>query len=154
MRTDIEELCKCLAGSDLETALIDAATLLDNWSSRERTGDAGPLEENDARARLKATLIDRLQDDPSQPRASTIIWVIGKLFDDSLEPYLATLVELYIQREDLFSHLHQTLIALDNLGAIACVQHHEEGWSNTRELFPRMQRIGVDYLRMREERFR
>jgi hypothetical protein len=157
MDRDIEDLCGRLRSADvddvlLDAALLDAASLLDRWATRERTRDVGPLKDDDARAGLREALIDRLSPDPTHERAGTVVWLLGKLFDASLEPYFAELLEIYLREEDHFSHLHQTLIALDNLDAINAGEDEERGWTNSRDSFSRMQRIGAEYLRKRAER--
>lgn len=144
----IAELGHRLLSSDnkiLHDALLETAELLNHWSRSFLTAAPSLLENEEARAFIRSCLIECIDRDPARPITVTLIWVLGKLYDQSLESYLAKLAALFVSREDLHSHLHQTLIALDNLELVPAWQE-----ANEMQSMATMQRIVAEYLRMRE----
>jgi hypothetical protein len=103
-------------------ALIAIAELLDIWSESLRTGAPALLASDEAREFVRSVVVEYIDRDPSRPIAATAIWVLGKLYDKSLESYLADLAMVFAQDDQLTPHLHQTVIALDNLEVLPSFQ--------------------------------
>ncbi len=67
------------------------------------------------RGMLKRRLFELVEADRTSIVASTAIWVIGKLCDETDEARLASLLATYVQDDRFAWHLYQTMIALDNI---------------------------------------
>jgi hypothetical protein len=131
--------------AEVETTLADTVQLINQWSEGQRLGNPGILQEVEARKELRSALMRLIDSDPRSRVASTIIWILGKLYDESLEPYFAHLAEVYLYDEGLAEHLFQTTIALDNLEVIDTSGMH--GLSATD--LPVVRRLIRDYLAKR-----
>jgi len=127
--------------SELEAALLEIDELLMEWSDIHHTGDPAVLEDDAARAAVRAGIVALIDRDPERPIAATAIWVLGKLFDDSLEPYLAQLAARFVFDPRLSWHLRQTAIALDNLDVLPDLQKLEDQDDNAA-----LARVVRDYL--------
>ena len=99
----------------VDAALVEIAELLDLWSSSWRTGVPALLADEEARSFVRSLLLDYIDREPKRPNAATAIWVLGKLYDNSLEPYLVNLANHYLDDDNAYSHLYQIALALDNL---------------------------------------
>ena len=101
----------------VEAALVEIAELLDLWSSSWRTGVPALLADEEARSFVRSILLDYIDREPKRPDAATAIWVLGKLYDNSLESYFVNLAIQYLDDDNTLSHLRQTALALDNIEA-------------------------------------
>lgn len=125
----------------LEAALLEAAELLDLRSRSLQTGIPSVLADQEARSFLSSRLRECIDRDPVRPMAATAIWVLGKLYDKSLESYLVTLALNFLDKDHLSSHLHQTIIALDNLGLFS-----EQEFMRSQSGLSAMRKLMIDYI--------
>lgn len=73
--------------------------------------------------------------------------MLGKLFDDTLEPYLASLAERFVPVAQLSQHLLQTAYALDNLELLPELSRLEDHHD-----IAALRRVLSEHLRMRTTR--
>lgn len=119
--TRLLELRAQLRGDDPDvqrSALEALVELLDLAAESRRTGVPAVLADDQARALVRSSVVESIDRDPRRPVAATAIWALGKLYDPSLERYLADLATLFLDDDGLTWHLRQTVVALDNLGAL------------------------------------
>jgi hypothetical protein len=143
--TSVFELVRGLSSSldsERRAALFEIDELLTQWSDSRRTGNPALLQDDAARDAILTSLVALIDRDPEHPTAATAIWVLGKLFDPSLEPYLAQLATRFLSDPRLSWHLRQTAIALDNLDRIPELRTLED-----QDDIAALTRIVRDYLR-------
>jgi hypothetical protein len=106
-------------------------------------GGASVVASDDQHA-IEDALVSFIDTDPCRQHAATAIWLLGKLHDPTVEPYLAELLVRYVDDPECSNHLHQTAIALDSLDVFP-----GQGFSSRDEDLPRLRELARTYTRRR-----
>src|SRR5688572_29744414 len=77
--------------STVENALQKIEELLSSLTDDLQVETSVRMTHASTRAFLRSRLQECINADPLRPIASTAIWVLGKLYDNTLEPYFAGL---------------------------------------------------------------
>src|SRR6187551_3220979 len=84
-----------------QRALETLVELLDLAAESRRTGIPAVLADEQARALVRSSIVAFIDREPTRPAAATAIFALGKLYDASLEPYLADLAALFLDDDGL-----------------------------------------------------